>query len=185
MVSMSATDGRAPVLHFLNPVEAAALDAMAARIVPGEAGNPGAHEAAVVVYIDRALAGFLRDQQTPYRVGIRLLDAYTAEHHGRRFAELGAAEQDEVLTELDRRAQSAEPDDLGHFFAVVREHVIQGLFCDPSYGGNRDGVGWRMVGFPGARWGYSPREMTRDFDATGIPLTTLADLYAGDRSMGE
>jgi gluconate 2-dehydrogenase gamma chain len=40
-----------------------------------------------------------------------------------------------------------------------------------------------MVGFPGARWGYSARQMARDFDAATIPLTTLADLYAGDRSV--
>jgi gluconate 2-dehydrogenase gamma chain len=181
---MPEADRDTPVLHFLNRVEAATLDAMAARILPGDAGDPGAHEAQAVVFIDRSLAGFLREQQTPYRVGLRSLDAHTNERYGRPFRALDAAEQDAVLADLDRRALSEEPDDLGHLFAVVREHVVQGFFCDPSHGGNRDGVGWRTVGFPGARWGYSAREMARDFDATTIPLTTLADLYAGDRSMG-
>jgi gluconate 2-dehydrogenase gamma chain len=173
---MSATEPKPPVLHFLNPVEAATLDAMASRIIPGDAEDPGAHEAQAVVFIDRTLSGFLRDQQTPYRLGLRRLDEITRERYGRRFVELEATDQDEVLEDLDRRGD--------HFFAVVREHVVQGVFCDPSHGGNRGGTGWRMVGFPGARWGYSAREMARDFDASAIPLTTLADLYAGDRSIG-
>jgi gluconate 2-dehydrogenase gamma chain len=172
---MSAPERDAPVLHFLNPVEAATLDAIAARIIPGDDGDPGAREARAVVFIDRTLSGFLRDQQTAYRVGLRRLDAFTSERYGRRFVELDAGKQDEVLEELDRRGD--------HFFAVVREHVVQGVFCDPSHGGNRGGVGWRIVGFPGARWGYSARQMARDFDASAIPLTTLADLYAGDRSI--
>jgi gluconate 2-dehydrogenase gamma chain len=88
-----------------------------------------------------------------------------------------------LLAELDQRHGDGERDDLGSFFAVVREHVVQGFFCDPAYGGNRDGAGWRAVGFPGARWGYSARQMGRDFDSTTIPVTTLADLYDGDRSI--
>jgi gluconate 2-dehydrogenase gamma chain len=180
---MSGSEPVAPVLHFLNPVEAATLDAMAARIVPGSAEDPGAREAQAVLFIDRSLAGFLRDQQTPYRVGLRRLDAFTRERYGRRFPDLDESQQDEVLTELDRRSRGEDGDGLGKLFAVVREHVVQGLFCDPSHGGNRDAVGWRMIGFPGARWGYSARQMARDFDATTIPLRTLADLYAGDRSM--
>jgi gluconate 2-dehydrogenase gamma chain len=50
------------------------------------------------------------------------------------------------------------------------------MFCDPAYGGNRDGAGWRLVGFPGAQWGYRVEQMRRGFDATEIPLSTLADL---------
>jgi gluconate 2-dehydrogenase gamma chain len=180
---MSASEPAPPVLHFLNRTEAATIDAIAARIVPGSPEDPGAREAQAVVFIDRALAGFLRDQQTPYRIGLRRLDEYTRERFGRAFAELGDAEQDEVLTELDERSQAEDGDSLGKLFAVVREHVVQGTLCDPSHGGNRDAVGWRMVGFPGARWGYSARQMARDFDASTIPVTTLADLYAGDRSM--
>jgi gluconate 2-dehydrogenase gamma chain len=180
---MPPTDDHGGVLHFLNPDEAATLDAMAGRIIPGDAGDPGAREARAVVFIDRSLAGFLREQQTPYRVGLRRLDEHTRERFGHPFAALGTSEQDAVLAELDRRAL-AGGDPLGRFFAVVREHVVQGTFSDPSHGGNRGGAGWRLVGFPGARWGYSAGQMARDFDATTIPITTLADLYAGDRSTG-
>jgi gluconate 2-dehydrogenase gamma chain len=171
------------VLLFLNQAEAATLETMAARIIPGDSEDPGAREAGSVVYIDRLLAGFGREQQTIYRVGLRLLDACTSERYGRAFSDLTAVEQDELLAELDQRHGDGERDDLGSFFAVVREHVVQGFFCDPAYGGNRDGAGWRAVGFPGARWGYSARQMGRDFDSTTIPVTTLADLYDGDRSI--
>jgi len=61
---------------------------------------------------------------------------------------------------------------------VVREHTIEGFFCDPVYGGNRDAVGWRLVGFPGAQWGYTAEQMQPGFDATSIPIKTLADLRA-------
>jgi gluconate 2-dehydrogenase gamma chain len=30
--------------------------------------------------------------------------------------------------------------------------VKEGFFADPIYGGNRDMVAWRMIGYPGARY---------------------------------
>lgn len=170
-----------PVLHFLNRFEAATLDALAGRIIPGDDADPGAREVRATVFIDRSLAGFLRDQRTPYRVGLRALDAFCTEHHGAPFRDLDADRQDAVLTAID---VGETEDGLRHFFAVVREHVVQGTFCDPSHGGNHGAAGWRMVGFPGARWGFSAREMARDFDARTIPVVTLADLYAGNREVG-
>lgn len=165
-------------LLFLNRREARTVDALAGRILPGDESDPGAHEAGVVAYVDRGLAGFFRDQQGLYREGLRALDALCLDRHGIRFADLDAGHQDEVVAHLDALARAEEPGVLGTLFALAREHTIQGLFCDPAYGGNRDGVGWRLVGFPGARWGYDALDMARDGDATQIPLTTLADLRA-------
>jgi gluconate 2-dehydrogenase gamma chain len=169
-------------LLFLNPAEAETIDALAGRILPGDEADPGAREAGAVHYVDQALAGFLRGLQSLYQDGLRELDAYCREQHGARFAELDAAAQDAVCGELDRRSVAEGDDRLGHLFAVVREHVVEGVFCDPAYGGNRDGVGWRMVGFPGAQWAYTAEQMARDFDATELSLVTLADLHAGRRS---
>jgi gluconate 2-dehydrogenase gamma chain len=67
---------------------------------------------------------------------------------------------------------------LSYFFAVVREHVLQGTFCDPVYGGNRDTVGWKLVGFPGAHWGYTEYQGKLNFDAARLPIKTLGDLRA-------
>ncbi|MEA2333286.1 MAG: gluconate 2-dehydrogenase gamma chain [Thermoleophilaceae bacterium] len=164
-------------LLFLNRAEAATVEALACRIMPGDEADPGAREAGVVTYIDRGLAGFFRDQQGFYRQALRELDRHCEERHGRRFSELDIGEQDDVVGELDGLAQADVGGSLlGRLFALVREHTVQGMFCDPAYGGNRDGVGWRLVGFPGAQWGYRVEQMRPGFDATAIPLSTLADL---------
>lgn len=174
----------AGVLFFLNPAEVATIDALASRILPGDDDDPGAREMGASTYIDRALAGFAREQRNLYRAGLRELDDLCRERHGRPFRQLTESSQDALLAELDARHDVAADKTAALLFAVVREHVMQACFCDPAYGGNRKGAGWRLVGLPGARWGFSEQEMARDFDATHIPLTTLADLYAGDRSVG-
>lgn len=40
------------------------------------------------------------------------------------------------------------------FFELILTNTIEGFFSDPIYGGNRDMLGWRLVGFPGARYDY-------------------------------
>jgi gluconate 2-dehydrogenase gamma chain len=176
------------LLLFLNPVEGAAVDAVTARIMPGDASDPGAREADVVTYIDRSLAGFMRDQQGFYREALHALDGFCEEKQGSRFADLPVADQDALLSRLDAGASGDGLDqELGHdpraqllvrLFAMLREHTIQGFFADPAYGGNQGEVGWRLVGFPGARFGYDEREMARGFDSREVPVTTLADLRA-------
>lgn len=180
-------------LLFFNEVEAQTVEAVAARIVPGDATDPGAREAGVVTYIDRSLAGFLRDLQTFYRRALQELDSYSRDHYDALFSELTEKDQDRVLADLDslfetesREYGADAPQDrnietsvsplLLRFFSIVREHVLQGMFCDPAYGGNRDTVGWKMVGFPGAQWGYSTEQMQPGFDARQIPVLTLQDL---------
>jgi len=161
-------------LMFFSEIEAATVDALAARIIPGNASDQGAREAEVVVYIDRALAGFYRDLQTFYRRGVRQLDRLAEERYGAAFRRLSERDQDALLGQL---SPSTERDELlPSFFALVRRHTLEGLFCDPAYGGNRDLIGWRLVGFPGAQWSYSADQMRPGFDAAQIPIRTLADL---------
>jgi gluconate 2-dehydrogenase gamma chain len=175
-------------LLFLNEHEARTVDAIAARILPGDEADPGAREAGATAYVDQALAGFLRELQTFYRRALARLDAQCRADRGAAFADLGADAQDAVLAELEAagRADEGEPELrqvswderslLPTFFEVVREHVLQGTFCDPAYGGNRDLAGWRLVGFPGAQWGYSAAQMERGANARLIPMRTLSDL---------
>jgi gluconate 2-dehydrogenase gamma chain len=175
-------------LVFFNEAEARAVEALAARIFPGDADDPGAREAAVLVYIDRAVEGSYRDLQPAYRRGLAELERHCREEAQASFADLGEERQDALLGELDRlavqleagEAEAADPRDvvLARFYEMVRQHTLEGMFGDPAYGGNRDGAGWRLVGFPGAQWGYSAEQMTPGFDATSIPVKTLADLRA-------
>jgi gluconate 2-dehydrogenase gamma chain len=161
--------------------------------MPSEPDAPGAWEAGVVFYIDRAVAGYFRALQTLYRAGIQELNDLSGSRFRAAFAELSEVQQDGILAELDGRKREPNPSGdtlqdsdslLMRFFSVVRDHTIQGMFCDPLYGGNRNGIGWKMIGFPGAQWGYSADQLRPGFDATTIPVQTLNDLQrrvAGDQ----
>ncbi len=162
-------------LLFLSRAQAAEIDALTARVIPSEPESPGAREAGVVEYIDRTLAGFGRDLQGHYRDGLaRLAEAVAADFGVATFAELGEDDQDAVLARLDGLG---DDDPLGQFFRLVREHTVQGFFGDPAYGGNRDAVGWRLIGYPGAQWGYDAEQMRPGYDTAAIPVLTVADLY--------
>jgi gluconate 2-dehydrogenase gamma chain len=148
-------------LRFFEEKEALIVAAAAARIVPRDAAGPGAAEAAVVIYIDRQLAGpYGRDRYrytqgpfedglpeqgyqgkaTPrevYREGMRLL--------GQDFDSLTPAEQDAKLRTIETT----------YFFRLLRQHTIEGMFSDPMHGGNAGMIGWQLIGYPGPNmsWG--------------------------------
>lgn len=104
--------------------------------------------------------------QHTYRTGIRELDRLaSAKQKGARFVDLGDEHQDQVLADLSGRPRpepiafdgeeragafqmGAFDEGLGFFDALVL-HVRQGFYCDPVYGGNRDRIGWQVIGFPG------------------------------------
>jgi gluconate 2-dehydrogenase gamma chain len=162
---------------FLFLDESNALDALVARIVPGDERDPGAREAGVVTYIDRALAGPYADWGLAYREGLRLLNAYAIEKHGQKFHALSEPEQDAILGALEaNEVPGFGGNGSAEFFAMVWAHTIEGLLGDPAYGGNRNGVGWKLIGFPGAQYGYSAEEMRYGADLTTKPLMTLADI---------
>jgi gluconate 2-dehydrogenase gamma chain len=94
-----------------------------------------------------------------YAYGLAAIARHTDERFGRRFAELSADQQEEVIVDWTAGEVSAFSElDGPLFFAMVRANVAEGLFCDPSYGGNRGMVGWRWLGYPGvgeAHGGYA------------------------------
>jgi gluconate 2-dehydrogenase gamma chain len=173
--SAGRVDALGQLFLFLD--EANALDALVARIVPGDDGDPGAREAGVVTYIDRALAGPYAEWGLAYREGLRLLDAHTVAKYGAKFHQLSETDQDGILAALEaNEVPGFGGNGSAEFFAMVWAHTIEGLLCDPAYGGNRDGVGWKLIGFPGAQYGYSAEEMRYGADLTTKPLMTLADI---------
>ncbi len=174
-------------LLFLSRNEAATIEAMAARMIPGSPADPGAREAGAVTFIDRALAGYVAHLQVFYRRGIDLFDQFCIERTGKRFRDLDEAQQDEMLRGIEGSTDVDQPGRLAQFFAVVYEHTLEGTFCDPIHGGNRDAAGWRMLGFPGAHWGYSKEQMAHAYDSRSIPISTLADIEAreADTKAGE
>lgn len=163
---------------FLNSEEARFIEAAVARLIPADAAGPGALEAGVPNFIDKQLAGAWGAGERLYRSGpwregtpsqgyqlpftpaelfraaLRAIDKDATRRKGRAFAELAAQEQDAYLDAL----QKGEPD-LGNvpaevFFESLLAMTIEGFFCDPVYGGNKDMVAWEMIGFPGAYANY-------------------------------
>jgi gluconate 2-dehydrogenase gamma chain len=128
-------------LISLTPAEAATLRSVIARLIPADENGPGALEAGADRFIDRALAGALKNQRTAYSTGLAAIESQAQTTKGAPFGKLSAADQDAVLT-----AMQSTP-----FFNIVRAHTIQGTFSDPFYGGNENFIGWNLIGYPGAR----------------------------------
>ena len=169
------------LLLFFNPREAADIGALVDEIIPAEPDSPGAVQAGVVQYIDQGLAGFMRDLQPTYRSGMLAVAEMSDAAGARHLADLDQPARQRVVAELDALGHERPGEFVGQFFRIVREHTIQGFFGDPAYGGNRELAGWRLVGFPGAQWEYTPAQMRPGTDATSIPIFTIEDLYRRHR----
>jgi gluconate 2-dehydrogenase gamma chain len=126
-------------IKVLTQAQADAFVALTSRIIPSIDGRPGAREAGVVYFIDRALSTFNAGQKKRYADGIADLDrrAAQASSQPRTFAALPAAEQDAVIKQIE-----SSP-----FFQAVWFDTIVGTFALPTWGGNRDYAGWHMIGF--------------------------------------
>lgn len=111
-------------------------------------------------------------------LGPELAGPGTAVPPGSIEPESTAAGAPEDTRETVAGSGDAGPELLHRLFAVIREHTIEGYFGDPVYGGNRNAVGWRLVGFPGAQWGYTAEQMRPGFDSRSIVIKTLSDLRA-------
>jgi gluconate 2-dehydrogenase gamma chain len=125
--------------------EARDFAALAARIIP-TTDTPGATEAGVIHFFDNAFAGQMSGDLDEARSGLAAFnDALADSGHAGRFDELGEDAQDDFL-----RSQES-----GEFFGLVREMTIFGFFAMSSYGGNKDHVGWDLIGFEGHHGGWT------------------------------
>jgi gluconate 2-dehydrogenase gamma chain len=149
-------------LETLTPDEADTLDAIVARLVPTDASGPGATEARAVHYIDRALGGALASAREAYRAGLASVNAYARTSKGSPFAQLSAADQDAVLADMERNAAAGFESGSAAFFNLMLAHTLQGTFGDPHYGGNRNFVGWDLLGYPGIRLAVTASEQRLD-----------------------
>lgn len=135
----------------LTQTEFATVGALMARLIPADEHGPGAVEAGAPVYLDRALAGFHAKSLAAWRQGLGELDR-------RAFATRPAAEQDALIAAMEKGelTGSAFADGGRAFFALARLHTVEGLLCDPIYGGNQDFIGWTLIGYQGVQLYYSP-----------------------------
>ena len=159
---------------FFNDADAETVAAFAERLVPGAPGKPGARDAAVLNYIDLALAGAYADLQDFYRRGLAQLDAHCRKTYDQPFVRLTAAQQDEVIGALEAgKAGEFDWPTAQAFFNTVRTHTMEGMFADPIYGGNKDFAGWRLIGFPGGQPLFTPEDLESAQAFTREPIVGL------------
>jgi gluconate 2-dehydrogenase gamma chain len=126
--------------------EARDFAAIAARIIP-TTDTPGASEAGVIHFIDQAFDAEMGGQLEFARGALKEFNqALNDAHGGLRFDELDEDAQDAFLTTRERTP----------FFQLMWAMTIFGFYSMPKYGGNRDKVGWELIGFEGDHgpWQY-------------------------------
>jgi len=126
---------------FFSTEQAIEVEAMTAQIIPTDQ-TPGAREARVVHFIDRALVTFEKDRQEAYTRGLEELQVETRRRFPSawRFSQLTFDQQVELLTAIEDTP----------FFELVRTHTITGFFAHPVHGGNHGKVGWDLIGYDDA-----------------------------------
>jgi gluconate 2-dehydrogenase gamma chain len=134
---MRETDAPAK-LEILTADQAAEIEAAASRIVPTD-DTPGAREAGVIYFIDRALGTFATDSRGDYEKGLPVLQAKSHElfPSAGRFSQATPDQQDAVLKALE-----GQP-----IFELILSFTVMGFLADPMRGGNRGEVGWKLIGF--------------------------------------
>jgi gluconate 2-dehydrogenase gamma chain len=159
---------------FLHPTEAAFVEALVDHMIPADALTGKGTDLGINIYIDRALAsgwgqGDRFYKQGPWkeglptqgyqlpltpaalcRAGIEATDHYCRQTYGKSFDQLAAPQKEELLIGLDAgKIAFADGPPAKTFFNSIYQLVMEGMFADPIYGGNRDKAVWKMIGFPG------------------------------------
>jgi gluconate 2-dehydrogenase gamma chain len=155
----------------LTDEEFATLRAAVNRIIPSDDLGPGADEAGVPIFIDRALVGPYAGQLEMYQAGLAAIAGATETG---TFAELIEDEQDEILVQAEEQGLS---DDTAGFFGLLLEHTRQGMFGDPIYGGNINFAGWDLIGYPGIKLIWAEEEQQLNVDVQ--PEHTSVEEYGG------
>ena len=192
-------------LFFFNDDEARFVTAAIDRLIPPDPEWTGAAGAGVLYYIDRQLASdyggggrmYLDGPWVPeapsqhgyqlrqspgelYRIGIAEVRGYArGQHNEQEFWDLSPAAMDAVLSAIET-GEAQLPSIPGPvFFETLLANTIEGFFADPAYGGNRDMVGWKMIGFPGAYASYI--DLIEQYNVAYVrPPLSFADRAARD-----
>ena len=188
-----------PGYAFFNAPEAAFIEAAVARLIPPDEVGPSALEAGVPTYIDRQLHGAWGAGERLYRSGpwatgvptqgyqlpftpaelfrtsLRGIADDLQKARQTSFDKLNGDEQDTYLTELQNGQHDLGGVPSKVFFETLLAMTIEGYFCDPVYGGNKDMAAWKMIGFPGAYAAYYDLVDQYGVAFTGAPRSLAED----------
>lgn len=184
-------------LAFFTPAEAKMVGAIAERLIPGDELSIGAIEAGCVQFIDRELAGDFgkavamyrrgrfvtgtpqqgpQFRETPaerYRSGLAALERHVQGASGKSFIDLSGEQQDELIGALESGKLTLPGIDGVALFGLLLQNTREGFLSDPMYGGNKDMAGWKMIGFPGARYDFRDVVDKRGKKLAIIPISMM------------
>jgi gluconate 2-dehydrogenase gamma chain len=165
---------------FFNATEWAFVNAACDRLIPADNLGAGALTAGAPEFIDRQMqtpygTGGLWYMHGPFRtdapkemgyqlrlvprdiysLGIKGVNDYCQRQFGTLFMALDQNVQNTVLKGLEKGSIALENLPATVFFELLLANTKEGFLSDPLYGGNRDMVGWKMMGFPGARGDFA------------------------------
>jgi gluconate 2-dehydrogenase gamma chain len=170
-------------LLTLTATEAAFLSAAYDVFIPPDRLSPSGTDCGLLAYIDRQLAGawgggarlyrggpFIKGTReqgyqlslTPrefFAAGIKAANEWSRKTYGKDFDRLSAGERDTALKSMDSGKAEFDEINAKQFFEMLLASAMEGFFADPIYGGNRDKVGWRMVGYPGLPATYAGKAL--------------------------
>jgi gluconate 2-dehydrogenase gamma chain len=201
--SAAATSPSAPpaaeALLTLTATEAAFLSAAYDAFIPADRLSPSGTDCGLVTFIDRQLAGawgggarlyrggpFIKGTReqgyqlslTPrefFAAGIKAANEWTRKTYGKDFDRLAPAEREAALKAMDAGKAEFNEIDGKQFFEMLYQSAMEGFFADPIYGGNRDKVAWRMVGYPGLPATYAGKALEYRGKKIVIPPQSIAD----------
>jgi gluconate 2-dehydrogenase gamma chain len=185
---------------FLTAPEAAFIEAAVDRLIPADDLTPGGTDCGVATFIDRQLAGAwgsgdrmymqgpwdkgvptqgYQSPMTPaefFRAGIAATNAYCRKTLQKEFDRLAADQQVKVLQDMEQGRAALDGVPAQEFFNLLLATTMQGFFADPVYGGNRDKVAWKMIGFPGVVAIYSEHIKTYRNKKYDVEPKSILDL---------
>jgi gluconate 2-dehydrogenase gamma chain len=186
-------------LLTLTATEAAFLSAAYDTFIPADRLSPSGTDCGLVIFIDRQLAGawgggarlyrsgpFIQGKReqgyqlslTPrefFAAGIKATNAWTHKTYGKDFDRLSAAERETALKIMDDGKAELGVINGKQFFEMLLASAMEGFFADPIYGGNRDKVSWRMVGYPGLPATYAGKALEYRGKKIALEPQSIAD----------
>jgi gluconate 2-dehydrogenase gamma chain len=195
----AAAPPAAEPLLTLTADEAAFFSAAYDTIIPADNLSPSGTDCGCVTYMDRQLAGAWGNGAKLYRngpflpakpehgyqlplspreyfaAGIKAANAWSVKTYGKTFDRIAPADRAKALTAMETGQAQFDGLEAKSFFEALLQSAMEGFFADPMYGGNRNKVSWRMLGYPGlpATWG-SKAEALRGKKVT-IEPQSIAD----------
>jgi len=200
VVAEAATETTASEAYLtLTAIEAAFFSAAYDTFVPADKLSPSGTDCGLVTFMDRQLAGawgggarlyrsgpFVQGKPehgyqlplTPreyFAAGIKAANAWTRKTYGKDFDRLAPAERDTALKAMEAGKAEFADFNAKPFFEALYQSAMEGFFADPIYGGNRNKVSWRMVGYPGLPATYANKALEYRGKKVVIEPQSIAD----------